>query len=307
MRQTAVQGAGLSASPEARDAVLSRVAGLTLEAVRSVFRPAPVLIEPSDAVYARRPHSPMRRYLLTAAVLIAVGLFMIYGSAWLSYLGLTLSGFIVPVLLLIWVARNDRFEREPLPLVAVTFGWGVFCGILAAVFNIFVAVPLLGPPGAAFVEEPLKMFGVLWLARHGRLGSEFNDHLDGMVYGAAVGAGFAGLENLYYILTLISQEGLPPVMAVAVRSATSICHIAWSAMASRSLGLAKVLRGSTRPSDLIPGLIVAIPMHFIWNASPPALDLLLLLPFFLTVLYRQVRVAQRDEARWGYLDSAPVE
>lgn len=292
---------------EAPDAVRPSMASMILEAIRSVFWPAPVLAKPSEAVYAKRPHSPMRRYLLSAAFLVAAGLFVSYGVTWLSYLGLTLSGFAAPLLLLVWMVRNDRFEQEPLPLVVVTFGWGVFSGILAAILNLSIAMPLLGPPGAAFIEEPLKMVGVYWLAEHGRLSAEFNDHLDGMVYGAAVGAGFAGLENLYYILQMISRGGLPPVTTIAIRSAASICHIAWSAMAGRSLGLAKALRGHTRLWDLIPGLVVAIPMHYIWNASPPTFSLFLLLPFFITVLSRQVRAAQRDEASWGYLSSAPVE
>jgi len=280
---------------------------LTWEAVKSIIRPPPVLQPPSGAVYAKRPHSPMRGYLLAAVVLTVVGLFMGYGAAWLSYLGLTLAGFAAPILYLLWMVRNDRFEREPLTLIAVTFGWGVFCGIFAALLNLLVAGPLLGSPGAAFVEEPLKLLGVYWLARNRRLSAEFNDHLDGMVYGAAAGAGFAGLENLYYILEMIVGGGLPAAGVVVVRSASSFCHIAWSASAGRSLGLAKALRGDTRLRDLIPGLAIAIPMHFLWNASPAAFALFVLLPIYVIVVLRQVRAAQRDEARWGYPTSAPVE
>jgi len=280
---------------------------LTWEAVKSVFRPQQVPLPPSGAIYAKRPHSPLKRYLLVAVFLVVVGLFISYGGAWLSYLGLTLAGFAAPVLYLLWMVRNDRFEGEPLSLVAVTFGWGVFCGIFAALLNLFVAIPLLGTPGAAFVEEPLKLLGVYWLARHRRLSAEFNDHLDGMVYGAAAGAGFAGLENLHYIVEMIVGGGLPVLGAVAIRSASSLCHIAWSASAGRSLGLAKALRGRTRLGDLIPGLVVAIPMHFLWNALPAAFALFVLLPIYVGVVLRQVRTAQLDEARWGYPASAPVE
>ncbi|MFQ6054259.1 MAG: PrsW family intramembrane metalloprotease, partial [Candidatus Bathyarchaeia archaeon] len=278
-----------------------------LEAVKGVLSPSSVSQPPSGAVYSKRPLTPMGRYLAAAVGLTLVGLSLGYGGTWIAYLGYTIAGFTAPVVYLIWMVRSDRFEREPLSIVALTFGWGVFSGILAAILNLSIAMPLLGPPGAAFIEEPLKMVGVYWLAEHGRLSAEFNDHLDGMVYGAAVGAGFAGLENLYYILQMISRGGLPPVTTIAIRSAASICHIAWSAMAGRSLGLAKALRGHTRLWDLIPGLVVAIPMHYIWNASPPTFSLFLLLPFFITVLSRQVRAAQRDEASWGYLSSAPVE
>lgn len=249
----------------------------------------------------------MRKYLLSAILLIAVGLFLGYGGAWISYLGLTLAGFAAPVLYLLWMVRNDRFEREPLSLVAFTFGWGVFCGLFAALLNFLVAIPLFGTPGAAFVEEPLKLLGVYWLARHKQLSAEFNDHLDGMVYGAAAGAGFAGLENLQYILEMILSGGLPAAGAVAIRSASSFCHIAWSAAAGRSLGLAKALRGRTRLWDLIPGLVIAIPMHFIWNSLNAALALFVLLPIYVIVTLKQVRAAQQDEVRWGYKTSAPVE
>ena len=280
---------------------------LTGEAIKSVIRPQPVLQTPSCAIYAKRPHRSLWRYLLAAIVLIVVGMFMGYGGTWISYMGLTLSGFAAPVFYLFWMVRNDRFEREPLGLIAVTFGWGVFCGIFAALLNFLVAIPLFGSPGAAFVEEPLKLLGVYWLARHRRMGAEFNDHLDGIVYGAAAGAGFAGLENLQYILEMIMGGGIPAFGAVAIRSATSFCHIAWSAAAGRSLGLAKAMRGRTLLRDLIPGLIIAIPMHFLWNAVNAAIALFALLPVYTIITLRLVRAAQRDEARWGYQTSAPVE
>jgi len=280
--------------------------GLVLEAVRSILSPSPITQPPSGAVYAKRPYSSLRRYLLSAVALTLAGLFMGYGGKWLSYLGLTLAGFTAPVIYLVWMVRNDRFEREPLSIVAFTFGWGVFCGIFAAALNLLV-FPILGSPGASFVEEPLKLLGVYWIARHRRLGGEFNDHLDGMVYGAAAGAGFAGLENLYYLMEMILGRGLPALGAIAVRSAASFCHIAWSASAGRSLGLARALRGYTTLRDLLPGLAVAIPMHFLWNASPPVVSLFLLLPLYVAVLTRLVKAAQRDEENWGYPEAAPVE
>jgi len=245
--------------------------------------------------------------VLSAVILISLGLFLSYGEVWLTYVGFTFSGFTAPVLILIWMTRNDRFEQEPWPLIAVTFGWGVFCGIFAAILNVAVAIPIFGTPGAAIIEEPIKICGVLWLAKHKKLGVEFNDHLDGLVYGAAAGAGFAGLENLNYIIEMTLSGGIPPLAAIAIRSSTSICHIAWSAIAGRSIGLAKALRGYTKLTDIIPGLMVVIPMHYIWNASFPGFDLLVMLPFFIIVLYRQIKAAQLDEARWGYKDSAPVE
>jgi len=249
----------------------------------------------------------MSGYMIMATALTSAGLLLSYGSASYRYLGYTLAGFSPPILYLIWMFRSDRFEREPLTLVALTFGWGSFCALFAAVFNILLAVPLLGAPGAAFVEEPLKLLGVYLLARHESMGSEFNDHLDGMIYGAAAGAGFAGLENLSYLLTMIMEGGVPPFLAILIRSTASFNHIAWTAIAGRSLGLAKALRGYSRVEDLIPGLVVVVPLHFAWNLMPFGLVYFGLLLFTLTVLFRQVRTAIEDEERWGFSSLAPVE
>ena len=279
---------------------------LVLEAVKGAFSPSSISQLPSGAVYSKRPLRPMGRYLLVSVGLILAGLFMGYGRLWIAYLGYTIAGFTAPVGYLVWMIRSDRFEQEPTSIVALTFGWGVFCGIVASVLNLFI-FSILGAPGASIVEEPLKLLGAYWVARHRRLGLEFNDHLDGMVYGAAAGAGFAGLENLYYILEMIQGRGIPALGAIAIRSATSFCHIVWSASAGRSLGLAKALRGRTLLSDLVPGLAVAIPMHFLWNASPPLISILMLFPLYAAILIRQVKAAQRDEESWGYPTKAPVE
>ena len=291
----------------AEESPQASVFSLTIEALRGLFTSSPVQATPSGSVYAKRPSKPLVGFLVLAVVLTAMGLLLSYGQEWLRYQGYTISAFAAPILYLVWMVRNDRYETEPLTLVVLTFGWGTFCAIFAAFFNTVVAVPLFGPPGAALIEEPLKLLGVYWIARHPSLGSEFNDHLDGMIYGAAAGAGFAGLENLSYIMKMILGSGVPPFLAIVVRSAASFSHIAWSAISGRSLGLAKALNGRSRLADLIPGLVVVVPLHLMWNLFSPAVALFILLPINLAVLLRLVRTALSDEVRWGFLTSAPVE
>jgi RsiW-degrading membrane proteinase PrsW (M82 family) len=273
---------------------------LVSEAVRSLFSPTPVTATPSCEIYSRPPVRPLWKYMIFAVLLLVTGLLFGYGKAWIRYMGYTVAGFSAPILYVAWMVSSDRYEREPLSLVAMTFGLGAFVSIFAAVLNAFLVVPFLGPPGAAFVEEPLKLLAVLWLARHKELGSEFNDHLDGMLYGAAAGAGFGGLENFLYIFDMVVNGGASPLLAVALRTASSFCHIAWTAMAGRSLGLAKALRGEGRASDMIPGLVAVVPLHFLWNSAPTSVSLFVLLPLFIGVLIRQVRTAQMDEARWYF-------
>ena len=196
-----------------------------VEAFRSLFSPSPVRAPPNASVFTHREQTPLTPYMVWAVLLLFMGLGASYGGAWMSYLGFTVAGYASPILLLAWMVRGDRYEREPLALVAYCFGWGAFIGVAAGIVNAVVTAPFLGAGGAGFVEEPLKALGVYLVARS-RLGGEFNDHLDGMVYGAAAGAGFAGLENFWYLYEMIVNNSYPALSAVMVRSITAFMHIA---------------------------------------------------------------------------------
>jgi len=280
---------------------------LITEAFSNLFKPTTIPQTPSCAIYERREPSPLGRYTVMAALFLFGGMVLSFGNVWYQYLGLSIAGFSAPFLFLVWMVRNDRYELEPLPLIAYTFGWGAFCAVFAGILNVYLFIPIFGIPGAAFAEEPLKILGVYWLATQKANETEFNDHLDGMIYGAAVGAGFAGLENFYYLYTGIHVDSVPFLTAIALRSAASLNHIVWSAIAGRSLGLAKALRGYNTRSDILSGLFVAISLHFLWNYSDPLFALFLLLPFNLWSLSNMVKTAQQDEQNWGFTTKAPVE
>jgi RsiW-degrading membrane proteinase PrsW (M82 family) len=249
----------------------------------------------------------MTNYVVTAIIFTSLALFLGLGEIWMTYLGFSLGGYVAPIFYLIWMVRSDRFEREPLALIMYVFGWGAFSTIIASILNVTLALPILGAPGAAFVEVPLKIFGVYVLAKNKKVGQELNDHLDGMVYGAAAGAGFAGVENIYYIFQMVNSGGVPPLAAIIIRSTTAFGHIAWSAMVGRTIGLAKALRGHIHIFDCIPGLIVSISLHFLWNYLSPIISLGIILPFTIYSLTRQVRTAIADERHWGYSYQAPTE
>ena len=279
---------------------------LYVEAFRSLFSPSPVRAPPNASVFADRQQSPLTPYMVWAVLLLFMGLGASYGGEWMSYLGFTLAGYAAPLLYVAWMVRGDRYESEPLALVAYCFGWGTFIGIAAGVLNAVITAPYLGMGGAGFIEEPLKALGVYLVARS-RLGHEFNDHLDGMVYGAAAGAGFAGLENFWYLYEMIVNNSYPALPAVLVRSMTAFMHIAWTAMAGRSLGLAKAMKGEVQLSDLAPGVLVAALIHMAWNTVPPFIAFGFILPFTVESLRRQIRTALEDERRWGYECFAPNE
>ncbi len=280
---------------------------MTTEAITALFNPHPITQPPSSSIFLARTQKSTTRYLVSAAILLLTGLGLSYGGDWLTYIGFTLAGYAVPVILLVYIVRSDRYEREPIALIAYCFGWGAFSGIIAGILNALVTAPYLGAGGAGLIEEPIKIIGVYWIARNTRLKNEFNNHLDGMVYGAAAGAGFAGLENFWYITEMVFNGAYPPLLAIFIRSFTGVMHIIWSAMAARSMGLAKALKGTISQADMIPGTIVSAILHFAWNTAPSILSIGVFFPFTINSFRNMIKTALQDERNWGYEEFAPDE
>jgi RsiW-degrading membrane proteinase PrsW (M82 family) len=281
--------------------------GETAKAFMALVRRTPLQVAPSSAVFLERQPSSMLVYAGSAVVLLVMGLGISYGGEWLTYIGLTAAGYAVPIIVLAYIVRSDVYEREPLAVVAYCFGWGAFSGVLAGVLNTLITEPFLGVGGAGFIEEPLKIWGVYQIAKSARMKNEFNDHLDGIIYGAAAGAGFAGLENFWYISEMVLNNTYPAFFAILIRSLTGIMHISWSAIAGRSLGVAKATRGNIKRSDMLPGILVAAFLHFLWNSLSGDISLFLILPFTLGGLSNMIRAAVEDEKRWGFEFFAPDE
>lgn len=121
------------------------------------------------------------------------------------------------IMLIYWA---DRYEKEPIWLLTAVFLWGAVPSIiLAYIFNTLFSLPiyLLAGEGAvadtlsaAFiapvVEETAKAFAllVIFLLRR----EEIDSWLDGIIYGAMVGLGFALVENVYYFIGQYQAGGL---------------------------------------------------------------------------------------------------
>ena len=188
-------------------------------------------------------------------------------------LGLSALAAISPVMvyvLAIW--WMDRYEREPLWLLGVTFGYGAIVGILGAVLGSTLIVQVFGVDDfttqavvvAPFIEEPAKAFILMLLL----LTFHFDNATDGLVYGAATGLGFAMTENFLYFAQYEggSEEWID---LVAARSLfTAILHACASAMVGAMLGLFRY-RGTLKQWLLAPaiGLSGAIALHAAYNAS----------------------------------------
>ena len=115
-------------------------------------------------------------------------------------------------MLLYYIYRKDEFQKEPVKEVLKAFGLGVA--------SIFLSLMISGPFGAiglypaeqvtlwdgiaisffgAAIPEEIAKFLLFWLFV--RRNKYFDEHMDGIVYAAAVSLGFAGLENVMYLFS----------------------------------------------------------------------------------------------------------
>ncbi|PWT90694.1 MAG: PrsW family intramembrane metalloprotease [Blastocatellia bacterium] len=196
-------------------------------------------------------------------------------------IGLVTATIPVPfyVVLVLWL---DRYESEPFWMLATAFFWGaliatffafLFNTITGAIVgslasnenagNVFAAVfaaPLFEETGKATI---LFVF-YFWKK------DEFDGVVDGIVYAALVGLGFAMTENIqYYGKAVLNGGGGELTLTFFVRGALApFSHPFFTSMTGIGLGLARQSR-NTAVKFICPviGLLMAMSMHSIWNGS----------------------------------------
>lgn len=218
---------------------------------------------------------------------------------------------------------GDPTTREPLVGLAVTFLLGVAFASIAGVVN-SLAQPffqLFGAVGVTLfyflivgpIEETVKWLAVRVYAYRT---DAFRTVVDGVVYGAMAGVGFAAIENLLYIL-MFSVEMTTAGFAVQQDQAVAIAtqrafvgpgHVIFSAWAGFYLGLAK-FNQSKRGPIVVKGLLIAAFIHALYNTLVTNLPLSLVTflgfllvyhGFWFVLLYRKIsayRSLYRQRAR----------
>jgi RsiW-degrading membrane proteinase PrsW (M82 family) len=252
-----------------------------------------------------------RRHLTRAGIVIALALGLFLFAVNLLNADLNVFGVLICIpttgFALFLLRRVDYNEREPWRLVLVAAGWGaVVATTLALVFeslwSFTVDAGLIPGPGeavatafnASLFEEIPKGLAVVLLFLVMR--DEFDDVVDGIVYGAAVGLGFNFMETVVYM----SVGGLPQWF-YRQWLGLYLGHATYTALIGAGIGIARQVRGTGRKAVAIGcGFIAAIAAHFAWDAwlwyfphpSDPALFLLSIPlqylaicgPFFVAVL-----------------------
>jgi len=216
-----------------------------------------------------------------AAELIGIAILLLYmalsSSAFSSseaFFSFIISGALalpIPffIMAIFWLA--DYKEREPLPMLMTMFLWGGFACLLAlginslsgAFLDIFGLGLLTAPLIAPLVEEPFKGAGLVFLSLH----HEFDDVVDGIVYGFAVGMGFTFIENWFYLVNnpVSADIGSWLVMFILRSTFFAANHGVFTAFTGAVIGYLKQKNVSWAPWGVFLGIIPAAFFHFAHN------------------------------------------
>lgn len=217
--------------------------------------------------------------LLGLILLFGIGAFSAVTSPAVGVL--TVLSAVPAVLLAGYVYLSDVTADEPPTLLFGTFLLSVVTATFAAVLNSLAQGVFAGLGAVGFVlffylfvgpvEETVKLLAVrLYAYRDDRFGAV----LDGAVYGAMAGLGFAFIENALYIERgLMGTElggGLAFVAAgteiTLTRALAGPGHVIYSAFAGYYLGLAKFNRDNWGPI-VVKGLVIASLIHATYNST----------------------------------------
>lgn len=192
----------------------------------------------------------------------------------MSYFALALAP---AAAILWWVYTRDHSDPEPQGLVAATIALGAATTVSAAVLEIVGQLTLLPERSAAaglgvgaalatglyigLVEEGGKLAAVLLLPFRHRA---FNQRMDGIVYCVAASLGFAGLENVLYVL---AAQGLVGAYATGLaRAFTAVPgHAAFGVLMGVFVGAAR-MQPTRRVPLLLAGYGVAALAHAVYDA-----------------------------------------
>lgn len=220
--------------------------------------------------------------LVTNAKIVAVGVLVLilFTNISLALAGLFLNpivgafavvsvapaGFIA-----IYVWESDPKAKRPALYLAVTFALGTVATTFAYFLNTrsvgwFEMLPVLSTAAFFFlfvapIEETLKL-GAVYVYPFDT--DQFGTALDGAVFGAFAGLGFATAENALYIATegLLGGGGLETIIG---RAGVAPAHVMWTSIAGYYLGLAYVTKEYAGVL-ILKGLVTVAILHGTYNS-----------------------------------------
>ena len=274
--------------------------------------PTPVQL-PTAAARRGRSASVWIIGILVLVLIVLVAYFLTALGPAASLIGMVLA--VVPLVGVLFAVRIvDRWEPEPRGLLILAIAWGAIAAVGIALGVDLLLSMVFGPATgsrevlqtvvqAPVVEEFAKGLGVFLIFATAR--RAFDGPIDGIVYGALVGAGFAFTENIqYFAVSFIEGGATETTTTFFLRGILSpFAHVMFTSVTGFALGLA-ARRGLSTGQAIGPGLLGlagAIALHAFWNGSAMFGDffflyLTLQVPLFIGFILGVVAL-RREESR----------
>jgi RsiW-degrading membrane proteinase PrsW (M82 family) len=271
------------------------------------------------ATVPRANGQALKWVLVSIAILLALlaGALTLYiigyatGASGLA-VGILFATLPVPIyiLLILWM---DRYESEPLWMLATAFFWGVtFAAFISIVINSLVGQilanaidPLTGRYYAMVLSAPvveefskaLVLFALFWWKK-----DEFDGILDGIVYAGMVGLGFAMTENFkYYGEAAMMGSDTLSALFILRGTISPFAHPLFTSMTGIGLGWAIQTHNKAVKAVMpVVGLFAAMLLHFSWNRSALSgvtffiVYAVVMFPIFVGVIFAIVYALRRE-------------
>ena len=216
----------------------------------------------------------------------------------------TLAITVVPsLIILLYFFISDKF-KEPKSTIAIVFALGILICLPAGILNNFMSDNFGNPKnpndltysflGPAWTEEILK-FLILYTIVLKR--SEFNEPMDGVVYGVVVSLGFATYENYDYVFRLAETWDIAPSQMAIWRSYTAVpMHGLNGCIMGFYFGMYAF---TGNKNFLILSLILPYLFHGFYNflAWPDSMWVILFLVFSSLYLHRDLKRKQKNKKK----------
>lgn len=233
---------------------------------------------------------------------------------------LMLLAILPGILIIIYIFKKDKVEREPLGLIIKLLIFGALSTVPAIFMEFYVTD--IGPALAkgtwayaifeAFVVaglcEEICKFALLFFGSWNN--RAFNYRFDGIVYGVAVAVGFATVENIMYVLQYGFQTGLMrAVMSVPLHA---FCGV-FMGIFYGAAKAAKVKGTKGFAGNMILCLIVPIIIHGIYDSlafmssSATTIALLAFVVAMYVVGIKYIKKFSRDDWKNGFYGTANAE
>lgn len=228
----------------------------------------------------------------------------------------TVVAFVPAMLYLLPLIWIDRYDPEPLWLLALAFAWGALVAVIVSfIINTLIGVvvtigvsPDAGQAVGAVISAPIfeegsKGLGVLAILIFFR--KYFDDILDGIVFAGVIALGFATVENVLYYGRAIGAGGADGLLVLFVLRGimSPFAHVSFTAMTGIGCGIARESHNTlVRIIMPVVGYVAAVALHAIWNGLAVIGGLegfaigyfILEIPFFLILVAFSLYVMRRQ-------------